>query len=484
MPNVNAGSDTTICDGNSVTLSGSGANSYSWDNSVFNSVPFNPTVGIVTYTVTGLDGDNCQNIDSVTIFVNSNPVADAGSDITICDGSSIELVGNVTSGGNSPYNFSWNNGVTDSVSFVPPTGSNTTYTLTVTDLFLCSSTDDVEVISTPLPPVNAGNDFDVCPNQPLVLQGSGANFYSWNNNVIDGIPFLQGSGSISYIVTGFSGPCANSDTVVVTVLPELVVDYQITHAECDSANGSVLAVVQNPTAPNYFFHWGNGDLDDFAEDLSAGPINIMISDVQCQYYDVVLIGNSNGGPVVNVNNVLDESCPGASDGEIQLIVTSSNPPYNVTWLCAEDNEYITNLPAGLYQYTVTDQSSCITSDFIHVNVPDSLEISSVSSTNPTCGLADGSISLGITGGSGTVNYSWSANASGQTGSSITGLVAGVYSVTISDGSSCSITEYFELNNVSSLAVGVSSINSPSCGNTGSVNVFAIGGTVSLFLFVE
>ena len=45
LPNVNAGSDTTICDGNSVTLSGSGANSYSWDNGDYRfGVAFNPTV--------------------------------------------------------------------------------------------------------------------------------------------------------------------------------------------------------------------------------------------------------------------------------------------------------------------------------------------------------------------------------------------------------------------------------------------------------
>ncbi len=475
LPIVGAGLDNTICEGNPVTLSGSGANSYSWNNGVSNGVSFTPAVGTLTYIVLGTDLNGCSNVDSVIVSVNSTPQANAGLDFSICEGASIELFGQITSGGNPPYTFSWDNGVTDGVSFVPPVGT-TTYNLTVTDLFLCSSTDNVVVFSSPLPVVDAGNDFEVCPNEPIALTASGANFYTWNNSVVDGVPFIQGTGSTSYVVTGFSGLCSNTDTVVVTELSELVVDYQITHAECDSANGSVLAVVLNPTAPNYYFHWGNGDLDDFAEDLSAGPINIMISDVQCQYYDVVLVGNSNIGPVVNVNNVIDESCPGASDGEIQLIVTSSNPPYNVSWLCAQDDEYITNLPAGLYQYTVTDQSSCITSGFVHVDVPDSLEISSVSLTSPTCGLSDGSISLGVTGGSGAINYSWSANTSGQTGSVVNSLAADLYGVTISDGTSCNITETFELNNLSSLSVGVSSINSPLCGNTGSINVFASGGT--------
>ena len=69
---------TTICSGDPVTLTGSGANSYSWDNSVTDGSPFNPTA-TNTYTVTGTDGSNCSNTDQITITVNiCTGIADVG----------------------------------------------------------------------------------------------------------------------------------------------------------------------------------------------------------------------------------------------------------------------------------------------------------------------------------------------------------------------------------------------------------------------
>ena len=472
LPTVDAGQDTTVCEGDSVVLSGSGAVNYLWDNGITNGTPFLPVVGITKYIVTGTDGNSCINVDSVTVFVNSIPVVEAGLGHTICEGDSIVLSGQYSGGILISSDF-WDNGVVDGVLFAPPLG-NTTYTYTVEGSPNCVVSDSVDITVVALPSVSAGSNFTVCPLEPIVLSGAGAANYTWNNNVIDGVQFSQGSGAVTYSVTGFANGCHATATIVVTELPELEVHYDITHADCDSSNGSVMAVPLI-TGPSYTYSWSNGDLNNFAEDLTAGPLNIMIGDGQCNYYDVVLVGNANGGPTVNVNNVIGESCLGASDGEIQLLISSSNPPYSVSWLCAGNDESITNLPAGLYQFTVTDQSNCITSDFVHVSAPDSLAISTVTIADPTCGLSDGSISLGVTGGSGTVTYTWSANASGQTGSSITALAAGLYSVIISDGAACNVTADFQVNNASSLAIGLLSINVPSCGNTGGLNVFAQGG---------
>ena len=62
---VDAGNDISICDGGSVTLSGSGAVTYSWDNNVSDGV-----TSTTTYTVTGTDANGCQANDQVTVTVN------------------------------------------------------------------------------------------------------------------------------------------------------------------------------------------------------------------------------------------------------------------------------------------------------------------------------------------------------------------------------------------------------------------------------
>lgn len=68
---VNAGIDQTVCAGNSVTLSGSGANTYAWSNNVSNGVGFNPTVSN-EYVVTGTDVNGCLGTDTVNVMVNNS----------------------------------------------------------------------------------------------------------------------------------------------------------------------------------------------------------------------------------------------------------------------------------------------------------------------------------------------------------------------------------------------------------------------------
>ncbi len=137
LPTVGAGTDQTVCAGTSVTLNGSGATSYSWDNSVTNGVAFTPA-STMTYTVTGTDGNGCQNTDQVLVTVNALPTVSAGVDQSVCTGGSVTLSGAGTATG-----YTWNNGVTDGVAFTP--ASTMTYTVTGTDGNGCQNTDDVVV---------------------------------------------------------------------------------------------------------------------------------------------------------------------------------------------------------------------------------------------------------------------------------------------------------------------------------------------------
>lgn len=76
LPTIQAGSDVTLCLGQSYTLNGSGGVSYSWDNNGQNGVSFNPSLGSVTYTVVGTDANGCENTDQVVVTVVPVPVAD------------------------------------------------------------------------------------------------------------------------------------------------------------------------------------------------------------------------------------------------------------------------------------------------------------------------------------------------------------------------------------------------------------------------
>lgn len=73
LPDVNAGLDQEICEGDSISVLASGAQSYSWDNNVNNGDFISPEVGSYTYTVTGSDLNGCENTDEFNLLVQPVP---------------------------------------------------------------------------------------------------------------------------------------------------------------------------------------------------------------------------------------------------------------------------------------------------------------------------------------------------------------------------------------------------------------------------
>lgn len=75
LPTISAGSDMTVCEGETIVLAATGGISYSWDNGIINGQGFLPPAGVTNYTVTGTDANNCQSTDVVLITVSESPIA-------------------------------------------------------------------------------------------------------------------------------------------------------------------------------------------------------------------------------------------------------------------------------------------------------------------------------------------------------------------------------------------------------------------------
>lgn len=214
LPNVNAGNDVDICEGNQVTITATGADTYTWSGGIQNGVTFTPTAtGTTTYTVTGGNTTTgCTNTDDVVVTVNPQPNVDAGPDITVCEGESVTLTGT------GATTLSWDNGVQDGVTFTPSVGT-VTYTLTGTSGSGCTDSDEVTVTVAPIPNVDAGNDISICEGDEVILSGSGADSYSWDNGVVDGVPFTPNQ-TTTYTVTGTTNfGCTETDQVTIEVNP-------------------------------------------------------------------------------------------------------------------------------------------------------------------------------------------------------------------------------------------------------------------------
>ena len=157
---ANAGTNQTICLGESITLAASGGVSYVWSPAASlsdpnSSSPVATPTSTTTYTVTVTDQDGCTDTDDVVVTVQTNPTLTVSSDQTICRGESVQLS---ASGSATAYSWSPSTGL-NNINLANPTASpsvTTIYTVTATLGTGCTTTDQVIVNVNDLPDADAG----------------------------------------------------------------------------------------------------------------------------------------------------------------------------------------------------------------------------------------------------------------------------------------------------------------------------------------
>jgi len=240
LPSINAGGDQEVCEGETVNISASGANSYSWDNGLGAGATHSfAATATITYIVTGTDGNNCSNTDDVVITVNTLPVLDAGADQDICSGEQTTIS---ASGANT---YAWSNGLGAGAAHnVSPT-STSLYEVIGTDLNGCENSDQIIVTVNAIPAINAGVDQLVCEGEEVTLAASvSGGTISWDNSVTDGVAFTA-STTTTYTATADDNGCTSTDDVVVTVNPLPLVS--IGNDETTCANYDPIQLAGSPS---------------------------------------------------------------------------------------------------------------------------------------------------------------------------------------------------------------------------------------------
>lgn len=231
---VDAGNGITICEGTGTNLKGtSNGVSFLWSPSLglSNNAILNPNASPQVNTKYYLIAKTgvCVHTDSVNVFVNPAPVANAGNNSTVCTGKSVQLNGS----GGSLYQWSPATYLNDpqiSNPVVTQPQSSITYSLTVTDINGCKSLQPVQVTVTvtPAPKVFAGNDTAILINQSLRLEAfdvnnSGFTNYMWSpssglNNASIQNPTALITKDITYTVTASTpAGCEGTDNIAIKV---------------------------------------------------------------------------------------------------------------------------------------------------------------------------------------------------------------------------------------------------------------------------
>ena len=233
-PTVSVNS-ATICNGQSVNLTASGATSYSWSSGqTTSSISVSPTT-TVSYSVTGTTGV-CANTQISNITVNPNPTVSVNS-ATICNGQSA----NLTASGAATY--SWSSGQTTSGISVNPT-TNTSYSVTGYN-GTCSNIQVSNVLVNPTPVVTV-NSPSICVGQTATLIANGATTYTFNPGSITGNPIaVSPTVSTTYTVSG-----SNSFNCSSVAVSNILVNLCTSVEEIAAVTPNVINVYPNP-AENY-----------------------------------------------------------------------------------------------------------------------------------------------------------------------------------------------------------------------------------------
>ena len=253
-----------ICSGSSTILdAGAGFTSYQWNTGANSQSISVNTAG--TYSVTVSDNSGCTGTDQVTVEVN-NLVINASEDITVCDGSPVNISANVISGGNPPFEYHWSNGSSAQTISVNPTTS-TIYTVYVTDASGCTSnTESVTVnVTSPVELLLYASQDSVCPGDPVLISTHISNgvppyVITDNDGNVVNTPYtiyVSQTTDLTYTVTDACGSSA-TDNITIGTYPVPYLSIQ-----ADKLNGceplTVNFIEESASNDNYTYKWYFGD---------------------------------------------------------------------------------------------------------------------------------------------------------------------------------------------------------------------------------
>ncbi|MBF4465046.1 T9SS type A sorting domain-containing protein [Flavobacterium sp. LC2016-12] len=440
-----------------------------------------------TYTVTITDTEASQITRNFTI---SEPAVIVGTPSTTaetCFGLNNGTATITPSGGVGSYTYLWSNGATTATASGLAPG---TYSVTVTDGNACSKTIPgisvggptaaltATTSTTPVSCFLGGNG----TASVSAFGGTGVRTYLWSNGATTATTTGLAAGTYSVTVKD-ANLCSVTIPGIVVGGPTAAVSgtYVTTPVTCFGANNGSATVTASGGVPGYTYSWSpSGGTGATASNLGSGTYSVTITDNNgCP---TTVTGIVVGGPTGTLNGSITTTsvtCFGGANGTATVAAFGGTPNYTYLWSNGATTATASGLVTGTYSVTVTDANACSrTISNIFVGTRTAIN-PTPTQVNVSCnGGNNGSATVTPTGGggSGTYTYLWSNGATSATASN---LLAGNYSVTITNSLSCSVTQAFTITEPPLLVASQDTFTNPSCntGTNGSATVAVSGGTL-------
>jgi gliding motility-associated-like protein len=470
------------CNGSSngdinIDATGNGPFIYTWSNG--KTTQDNSSIGAGTYTVTVINSLGCINVSSYVVSQPTPIQLIPSSDSSTCsqnNGSASILA----SGGTGLLSYLWS---TSAVTSAITNLTGGTYAVTVTDANGCTKDTSVKVAASLIPVIvtdsvyavscNGGSDGKVDISTSI---GGPFNYLWSNGKTTQDITSLSAS-AYTVIVTNASGCSA---TTSANVNEPLVINASFTNTaeHCFSADGTSTINVSGGTIP-YFYLWSNGATTSNVAGLSAGVYTCTVTDTKtCTATFLTNVLNVVGPSISSISKT-DVSCFSGTDGAISIAVTGAGP-ISFLWSNGQTTQNLINLTSNTYTVTATDVNGCTITSNVLISQPNQLTFT-INTTQAGCNLTNGTANVSVNGGQAPYQYLWS---SGNTSSNVSGLAAGVYTVTVTDANNCTKTDVVTVN--ASIIPTVSNvvITNVSCngGANGIVDIEVSGGSSFNYLW--
>ena len=461
-----------------------GTYEYDWSDGQSGAMRADLLAGTYQVTITDPSNGNCNNVITVVIDENNNLDASVSintlPECTEANGSATVVV----NGGSGNYAYSWGNDATlDNL-------AAGTYTVSITDLDSGCTAAVTFTLNNDVPgatvtivgdptvscagamdgSVNFGLDFDPgfdFPETVIITDGSGATYTAGQ----------LGAGDYCIVVLDAAGCTAGSACFEVTEPSQIDVDVALVNKDC-TTDGSITLQVSGGNG-GYTFDWsdliGNDDPQD-RSGLSSGTYDVTVTDVNgCTAVAAGLtIEDECGceGPVVN-NVVVVESACFTSSGMATINMAGNAADFDYNWTPSVSTSNVANnMAAGTYSVTIVDPNdpACETIEVFTVGNADGPEAALDLSNPATCLDANGQAVYQPS----SFTYTWS---DGVVDNSRADLLAGIYQITVSDGSGCTDVLTLVVDQVNDLEATANVNANPDCGAAdGSVTIDVTNGS--------
>jgi gliding motility-associated-like protein len=486
---VNNVPSNTVCSGNSITIEALDSLQFNWQpgNFTTSTIQVAPTTTTV-YTLTSTTLYGCQSQKTFTVNVASSINIYASSSVTDCgNGNGFVRVDSVI-GGTAPFIYQLSNDTItqSSPNFLGLQAGN--YTVSVTDANFCTVSANMNI--GPVQPIVVGISGTNLLCSPLsnasltanVNGGTAPYQYNWLS-VGNTTPVLNGLSSGTYTVVIYDAySCSATKTITITEPAPITISLSNQlNVSCNSLDNGSATVNATGGSGALSYIWNTTPVQTGvqATNLFAGNYVVTVNDTNnCQAtYDVII---SEPTPfTASVTYVTNISCNGATSGSAAVAGNGGVVPYFYSWSTTpiQSTDTAFNLSAGNYTVTVYDSNNCTSFAYVNITQSNAVVADISSQTNINCfGNANGSATVNALGGNGPLTYSWNTNPV-QSGLVANNLLAGSYTVIVSDIVGCSDTAVVSITQPTQLNLNIiSQTDALGTGqNNGTATVSASGG---------